>query len=414
MLIGWCLVLAAISYALQTDRQRWLRGLVDIRGHFEHLSAGLEILRRNKRPMWVLLAASVLSWTGWSLAAWQDSSSKDQLEATLASFDNSAARFAASHALATAVVPLRSLTGLGDLLPLLLVACFLLFARTAQFAQDLRARVRALESVQLKRRLGTIWIGLIVLISYRMIVFIVSRDVSPMADCMYINAIVYPALLLAADAVLLSWVLAEFGRALNDHFDWEPNDTVAFVRAIPASALACALINPGRYLLVTCAVWQAQFSPTSWPAARWNPILWTVTISQVLGLTWFALPGVLVVIRRGKVLYKFSAFLSLVRRAGGQIVGLTILSVVLTFLGLLPFYWMFGAMQSETWSLLGAASYGYYVTLLLGIVLLAGVAQLAYQELGLEEVEAPKAVLIATDPVAESHVLPQSIPGQGA
>jgi hypothetical protein len=140
--------------------------------------------------------------------------------------------------------------------------------------------------------------------------------------------------------------------------------------------------------------------------------LWTCTISQVLGLTWFALPGVLVVIRQGGIAHKLQAFLKLVRSAGGQVVGLTILAVLLSFLVLFPFYCIFGAMQRETWSLLGAASYGHYATLLLGIVLLAGLTQLAYQELGMEENEGPKGVLIPTAILPDVSVSPPQQAGR--
>src|SRR5262249_55427542 len=98
-------------------------------------------------------------------------------------------------------------------------------------------------------------------------------------------------------------------------------------------------------------------------------------------------------------------YLELVRRVGGQIVGLSILSVFLIFLGVLPFYWIFGAMQRETWSLLGAASYGHYVTLIIGLIMLAAFTQLAHRELGTIEPEAPKPVSISVPP--EARVVPE-------
>jgi hypothetical protein len=394
LVIVWLAVLVAVTAFLQTDRTRWLRGLVDIRGHFEQIASGLEILRRNKRPLWVLLVGAVLSWTGWSLQTWQEPANKDELEVILAVVNNSAARFAASHALAIALAPLRCLAAPGDFMPLLIGACILLFARTGLFSQHLRSRTRAVESVQLKRRLGTIWISLMILIAYRAVVFIVAPDSAPMADCMYLNALLFPIMLLAADAVLMSWVLAEFGRSIRDHFDWKADDTVAFVRSIPAAAITCLLLNPGRYVLVTCAIWQAQFATPTWLATRWLPILWGCTISQVLGLTWLALPGILAIDRRPGIANKLKLLVDLARRAGGQLAGLTIVSVVLTFVAVYPFLWIFGTMQRETWSLLGAASYSHYASLLLGIILLSGFTQLAQQELGMQEAEAPKAVLL--------------------
>ena len=300
-----------------------------------------------------------------------------------------------------AVVPLRDWVGLGDLLPLVLGASILLFARTAEVAQHLRVTTRTIEQVRFKRRMGTIWVGLILLVAYRVIVFIVDPAAAPMADCMFVNAIAMPTLMLVADGILLSWVLTEFGRALLVHLDWEPDDTVAFNRGIPSSILCCALMNPGRYVLMGCAIWEAQFTtPATWPASRWVPILWACTISQVLGLAWFGFPGVVAVMRRGSWRERLRAYATLIRRVGGQVLGLAILAIVLNVLALLPFYWIFGAMQRETWSLLGAASYGHYATLLLGIVFLAGVTQLACQELGIEREQGPVATLISEPPVA--------------
>jgi hypothetical protein len=400
LVLGWLAVLGIGTGLLQGDWKKWLRGLIDIRGHFEQLGAGLEILRRNKRPLWVILAAAVMGWTGWSLGVWQDTASRDELEAMLAVHENSASSFAAAHALAAAIVPLRDLVGLGELIPLMLGACVLLFARTAELAQHLRFKTRAVEAAALKRRIGTIWVGLIILAAYRALVFLVSAGNAPLADCAYVNTVAVPVLTLAADGLLLSWVLTEFGRGLMNHFDWEPDDSIAFVRSMPAAMLACALANPGRYVILACAIAEAQFNASStWPASRWAPILWGCTIAQVFGLAWFALPAVVAVSRRGRLLDVFRSYLALLRRAGGQVVGLTALAILLNLIVLFPFYWIFGTMQRETWSLLGAASYGHYATLLVGIILLAGTTQLAYQELGIEEDRGPVPILLRTPPV---------------
>jgi len=404
LLIVWLVVLAGVSLLLQRDWRKWLRGLADIRGHYEQLGAGLEILRRNKRPLWVLLAAAVFGWTGWSMRVWDEPTSKGDWEAMLALHENRAGSFAAAHSLTAAINPLRDLASLGDLLPLVLAACVLLFARTAEMAQHLRRKTRATENVGLKRRVGTIWVGLIILLAYRVLVFVVDPVAAPMADCMYINALILPALLLAADGLLLSWVLTEFGRGVLGHFDWEADDSVAFVRGIPAALFACACINPGRYVLLGCAIWEDQFSQTTiWPATRWAPILWGCTISQVIGLAWFALPAVLAVTRHSGLFAALRAFVTLLRQAGGKVIGLTVLAIVLNLLALLPFYWVFGSMQPETWSLLGAASYGHYATLLVGIILLAGTTQLAYQELGVAMDEGPIPTLLKApaDPMAQ-------------
>ena len=64
---------------------------------------------------------------------------------------------------------------------------------------------------------------------------------------------------------------------------------------------------------------------------------------------------------------------------------MTALAVVLNVLAMLPLYWLFGSMQAEGWSLLGAASYGYYAQLLVNLAILAGVTELARQELGLTD-----------------------------
>jgi hypothetical protein len=394
LVVSWFAMMAAVTALLQRDRNRWLQGLLDIRAHFEQLAAGLDILRINKRPLWILLVAAVVSWTGWSVQTWQDATSKEELEAMLAIHENSAARFATAHALTASISPLRSLTALADVMPLAIGACILLFTRTAAISDALRSRTRAAENLRLKRRLGMFWIALILLSTYRAAVFVVAPDTAPLADCLYINAFTIPLLALAADAILLSWLIVEYSRALNSHFDWHADDSVAFVRTIPGAVAACVLLNAGRYLLIFAALWHAQFATPNWPPSRWHGILFASALMQVQGLAWLALPSVLVVDRRRGLRNLFYSYLELVRRAGGQIVGLSIVSVVLSFVAVLPFYWIFGAMQRETWSLLGAASYGHYVSLLVGIVLLAGLTQLAHRELGMKEPEPPMAILL--------------------
>ncbi len=55
-------------------------------------------------------------------------------------------------------------------------------------------------------------------------------------------------------------------------------------------------------------------------------------------------------------------------------------------------------MQPETWSLIGAASYGHYATLLLGVVVLGGTTQLAAREIGVEDQPAPTVIESAAAP----------------
>jgi len=391
--IGWLAVLAIVAGALQPDRRLWLRGLLDVRWNLEQIASGLELLRRNKRPLWVLLVAAVSSWTCWSLRAWREPSGVVELESMLALHGNSATSLAWAHSFVAAVVPLRDFVSLGDLLPLLLGATLLLFGRTPEMGIHLRSMTRAMENIRLKRRLGTLWVALIILLAYRTVANVVDPMAGITSGCLVIDIIVLPVLLLMSDGLLLSWLLAEYGRAAREHFDWQADDTAAFVRGWPGAMLVCGLMNPGRYAVLLLAMWETQFrQPLRWPVTRWGPILWAAAIAQVIGLAWFALPAVLAVSRREGLKQKLAAFLLLFRRAGGQVVGLTALAVLLNVLVLWPFYWLFAFMQPETWSLIGAASYGHYATLLLGVVMLGGTTQLAAREIGVSDEPAPSVI----------------------
>jgi len=168
--------------------------------------------------------------------------------------------------------------------------------------------------------------------------------------------------------------------------------------------LVCALSNPGRYVTFACAMWEQQMVPlTTWPATRWGPILWGAMVAQIIGIVWFAFPAILVLERRGGIADKLHAYVMLFRRAGGRVVGLALLAVLLNMLVMVPFYWIFGSMQPETWSLVGAASYGHYATLIVGLVMLAGITQLAHQELGFMEAPGPAEIFLepaTSEPVA--------------
>ncbi|MBI3466318.1 MAG: hypothetical protein HY000_25180 [Planctomycetes bacterium] len=396
VLLAWFAVLAIVAACIQRDWPRWLRGLVDIRAHLEQIGAGLDILRRNKRPLWILLTAGVVSWTSWSLGwwfIWKHSSADAEMERTeweamLAIRNNSAVAFAGAHALTAGLVPLRALTSLADLTPLLIGACLVLFARSDVVAQHLRGQLRPAEHVGLRRRMGTVWVGLVVLVGYRVVTFLTNPAAAPIGGCLWIDSLILPALVLVGDALLLSWVLTEFGRSLRRHLDWRPDDTAALVRMVPSVMWVCASVNPGRYLTLGLVIWEFQLSspaaPT-FPASRWSPILWCSALAQVCGLAWFALPGVLTVWRTGGLGHKFHGLIRLFRQAGGKVVGLAGLGLVMNVLALVPFYFLFGSMQAEPWSLLGAASYGYYAQLLVSLVLMVGVTELARQELGLED-----------------------------
>jgi len=327
----------------------------------------------------------------------QQASSREELATLMAMHENSPVSFAASHAFAAALVPFRDLVSLGDLVPLVAGACVLLFSRTATLAAHVTSRTRPIEGFSLKRRLGSVWVGLLMLASYRVVAFLATPATAPMADCMYLNALLIPLLMVLADATLLSWVLTEYGRAILWHVEWKSDDTAAFLRSLPSAGLACVLINPGRYVLTAIAIWEAQFTGSflNWPASRWVPIVWIATIGQVFGLAWCAIPAVLAVTRTGSPSQMFRNFAELTRCAGGQVLGLTAIALTCNFLVTLPFYWIFGIMQQETWSLVGAASYGHYATLLSGIVLLAGFTELAHQILGVEQDRGPVGALLS-------------------
>lgn len=409
-LIAALVLFAVVAGLLQRDWNKWLRGLFDVRGHFEQIGAGLEIIRRNKRPLWVTLVAAVISWSVWALKVWRERTNIADIESMLQVHGNSAASFAWSNALAASLAPLRDLLSLGDLLPLAIIACLVLFARTAEISQHLRTKTRAMENVMLKRRVGTIWVAMIVLVAYRVIGFTmdpVTTVTAPTASgCLYIDALLLPVALLVADGMLLSWVLAEYGRGVCGRFEWDSSDTAAFARGIPAAMCACGLANLGRYLALGFAMWEQQSnSPTKWSAKTWEPLILAASILQVIGLVWFAFPAVLAVERRGRLKDKFSSFVTLLRRAGGKVVGFTVLGLVLNMAVVVPFYWIFGKMQAETWSLVGAASYGHYATLLLGLVLLAGATQLAHLELGFQEDPGPAPIQIEETAAQEQWVV---------
>ena len=136
-----------------------------------------------------------------------------------------------------------------------------------------------------------------------------------------------------------------------------------------------------------------QLQPGSaWAGALWGPMLWGVAIAQLVGLVYIGLPAVLAVSREFRVRPLLATYLKLWQRAGGQLVGLIILAVLLRLALTVPTYWMFAAMQAESWSLLGAASYEHYLGIFLSLVVMAATTELAAKALGLEEQQPSRAV----------------------
>jgi hypothetical protein len=391
--LGW----AALAALVQRDRRSWARGVFDIRGNLEQFSDGLRILGQNKRPLWLLLVAAVLSWTGWGLRLYDESSGLTELQSALQVQDDAVNTFAMAHALTAAAAPLGRLISLADLLPVLAGAGFVLLVRAIALSDDLRRETRVWEASTLKQTLVAVWMCLLLTGIYRLVTFVWGPGNVALVGCLFIDSFLLPLAILAADGLMLSWVATEYGRAVRGHFEWRSTDTAACARGIRSGICFCLLINPGRYLLVGLLLWRYQLGNVA-QFARWfgSHIEWLLGVSlvlQLVGLVWVVGPAVMAVRRTG-LLRGMAGCFRLYERAGGQVVGLAGVAATLIVLCTLPVYWAFGNMQPERWSLLGMSSYAYYATLLVNLCFLAALTRVAERALGIEDPQRPAAMLL--------------------
>lgn len=384
-LSAWLLALGALLLlALVVQGPgRALKQLLDVPGHLAVARAATRRLRRATWLVAIVLGAAVVAWTTWQAIGHAAPENLDSLAILLK--NKTPGEIAQEQAALTALTPLRDLTGLGDSLVLLLTAGVLVFKLSADRwgggparAWSPSASNAAQAPIELPPWTTVAWGAAWLYLLYRLAGYLMPPPDEPPGGCLVLEALVVPLLMLAADALLFGWILQELGRASTAPPEGADSlDLDGAVRLWPRALVACLVAIPARYVATAAFLAWPYVQPWAGPAIqsaayallRGRGLIGLQAVSLVL------LPLVGVAAWPGLSLR--GGTFRLIRTQGGRLVaviaGAGLAAGVLSAIA----YVAVLALPPQPWVLAAADSYAHYVSLPVGLLLLATLVDLA-------------------------------------
>ena len=360
-----------------------LRQLFDVPGHIRLARAGMRRVWRSSRTIAAAILFTVVSWTGAQTAVYYYESGKADL--VLLTKSHRLGELALEQGILAGLTPLRDVAGLGDNLPLLILAAIVVFRALI----DPQKSGGSGERANLRGRPRPGWTTLVwgvaaLYILYRIVSRAAGYVALPMGGCLIVEAVLVPMAMLVTDGLLLAWLLVELRNAGLDAAGEDRLDPLQAIALMPGAALACALALPARYMATF--VWLAQAHlPTSitstWlgNSIRWQ-LGWGLTDLQAGALVAVGLVGV-VAWTRGRTGEAIAGSWRLLAADGGHlVVALAMAAVAATALSAAA-YAIVLLLPVQTWVLGAADAYAHFATLPVGLWTLAALIELAGRSL---------------------------------
>jgi hypothetical protein len=377
-----------------------LKQLIDIPGHVMLLRQATARVWHAGRLVSVMITFTVLSWTGsQTLGYLADQTGRGRSDLALLSRSRARHELALEQGTFAALTPLRDLVGLGDNLPLLLCAVYLVFrASSGVMPRTLHSAGRVADpqgAVRFSRRDGDrrsagwstlLWGGGGLYVLYRLVARASGSADLPLGGCLVAEALLIPLVMVLCDGFLLAWVLAELRNASTEAAGEERFSPGQAIELLPAAMLGCALALPARYL-ASLVFLASQHLPASISATalgryvRWQ-LGWGLVDFQGAALVGLGLLGA-AAWTRGSLRDAARGFRRLLSGEGGHlIVALTLACAAAALLGGLVYPLLF-LLPPAGWVLPAADSYAHYATLPVGLWTIAALIELAGRSLPL-------------------------------
>ncbi|MGP0062894.1 MAG: hypothetical protein ACLQGP_04730 [Isosphaeraceae bacterium] len=379
--LGVLFLLAAIA---QGPRKAILQ-LFDLPGHFRLVRDAMRRVWMSTRMVAGTIAFTVLAWTGAQAMVYnQEGGRADLLLLTKA---RRMGELTVEQGILAGLTPLRDVAGLGDNLPLLVVAAILVF----RMSIDPQKSGEPGEGSNRRGRPRPGWTTLVWGVAA---LYILYRSVSraagsgkvdlPLGGCLIVEAVLIPMAMVLTDGFLLAWILAELRNAAIDVRGENRLDPLEAIALLPAATLACAVALPSRYIATFVFLAQAHL-PTSISTTalgdyiRWQ-LGWGPADLQAAALPFIGLIGV-VAWSRGRFGEAIGGYRRLLTAEGGHlVVALAMASVAAaTFAG--AAYAVVLLLPTQTWVLGAADAYAHFATLPVGLWTLAALIVLAERSL---------------------------------
>jgi hypothetical protein len=358
---------------------RVLRQVIDVPGLVALVSASFDRLRRAGRMVAVTIGATVLAWTVSQTLRLNDSQGRDEL--LVLTRARSLAELSLEQGVLAALTPVRDLYGLGDNLPLLLLATGVLFRALTERPERLRVLGAAGRGGAAGVETGwsnLIWGATALYLLYRIGGRLGGPRDLPLGGCLLVEALVVPVLMLLSDGILLAWILVELRGVSLGEGEAEPLEPRAVAGLLPAAALACLLALPGRYL-VTAVLLAWAYLPALEPLLRWQ-LNGGLAVMQAAALTTLGLAGA-AAWSRGTAAGDLRGYPRLLAAEGGHLVALSALAGVAAGAGAALAYVLVLALPASSWLLAAADSYAHYATLPVGLMTVSALVELGERAL---------------------------------
>jgi hypothetical protein len=350
------------------------------------------LIRQAARRVWsasrlvsITIGFTVLSWTVGQAWVFTQESRKSDL--VLLTKSRGLGELAIEEGMFAALTPLRDVAGLGDNLPLLVIAAILVFRASFELPAWGGPPPESGPDSLPAARTGwstVVWGSAALYALYRIVSRLAGSADLPLGNCLVAEAVIIPLLMVVSDGFLLAWVVAELRNAGLDDTSEDRLDARQAVALFPGAALACMLAMPARYMATF--VWLgAVYLPTWAPATavgayvRWQ-LGWGLTDLQAAALAAVGLTGA-VAWSRGTASGSVSGYFRLLHVEGGHLVATVALAGVASGLAAAAAYAVLLLLPAQTWVLGAADSYAHFATLPIGLWALAAFIELAQRSL---------------------------------
>ena len=379
---SWLLGLAALLFLaiVVQGPGRALGQFFDVAGHVRLAARAMGRLRRSGRMVAIVIGATVLAWTG--SQTWTYSRPQGKEDVVLLLKSRGLAELAVEQGVMAALTPLRDLAGLADNLPLLTLACLLIF----RAASDRWGGSGGGPDVPFQPRRPPVsgwahvaWGCGSLYLLYRIAALVAGTGDLPLGGCLRIEPVLIPALMVLSDGFLLAWVLVELRSASLSDSGAETLEAASVADLIPAAALACAAALPARAVAASLLLAGASI-PDSVSASllgrylRWQ-LNWGLADLQGGAVLVAGLAGA-VAWSRGTPAGALRGYGRLIQAEGGRLA--VVLGVAGLASGLLSAlaYLIVLSLPASTWVLSAADGYAHYASLPVGLWALSALVEL--------------------------------------
>jgi hypothetical protein len=410
-----------------------LRQVMDFGAHLSLVKRATARVWKAGRLVAAAITFTVLAWTGsQALTFLGESPEKGRADLTVLTRSRTQGELAIDQGVLAALTPLRDFAALGDNLPLLLCAVYLVFrasSGTLSPAEPIVAGLRessgaARGAARASAAMGwsnVVWGCGSLYALYRLAARFAGTAELPLGGCLVIEAVLVPLVMLVCDGFLLAWVLAELREEGLDEAREDRFHPAVALELMPAAALACALALPARYV-ATLVMLAYQHLPTSVITTplggyiRWQ-LGWGLIDLQAGSLVFLGLVG-MAAWSRGSIVEALRGVLRLLRGQGGHLVAALALAGAASCSLAALSYPLILLLPPAGWVLPAADSYSHYLTLPAGFWTLAALIDLSQRALPVARLADAQDVEVPAEsgarPEAAAEVPAGRTPGAGA